>query len=258
MADTEQVFAGFCQPCHGAAGEGLELGARPAAVPALASHLWRAYTHRDIMRHAIEEGRAGSLMEAFHSDQPDHDAILTQDEVDGLVDLLANGGLVAEPDPLAMTRVVPPSCVLCHFERGDYLEERGDDERLAFLTDHPWQWEVQDWLEDEGFAVASCDEDGVDEDGNPVAVHAGEALYTGLCVHCHEDPELGPAGYTPSAPNLRGCMQRPHFDAGYLLASITIGRPDAPATKWRHQGVTGGEYTPDQLVCLVRWLEDNP
>ncbi len=251
-----KTYHWFCEPCHANDGSGRERGRAPGAVPALASPLWLTYTSEDFVRHTIAEGRDGSLMEAFRSE--DGQPIITEDELDALVDHVLTANLVWEPDQQTYDRVAAASCEACHTERSDYLEGRDDAARAAYLAEHPWRWSVDDWLADEGLVIDSCEVQDQDEEGQVVLVHAGEQLYEDLCVHCHEDPERGPLGDEPSAPALRGFFEHEHHDAGYLLASVVIGRPDAPPTKWRHQGVTAGEYTPQQLACLARWLEDTP
>jgi mono/diheme cytochrome c family protein len=251
-----EVFTWLCQPCHGDDGSGRERGRPPGAVPALGSELWLAYTDPELIRHVIEQGRDGSLMEGFHA--ATGAPILTAAEVDALVDHLRDGVLVQQPDRESYQRVAAGSCEACHPLRDDYLADRDDDQRAAFLAEHPWRWSLEDWLADEGLTLDSCDVKVEDEQGQPMVVHAGEQLYDDLCVHCHQDPQRAPPGEEPSAPMLRGWFEREHHDAGMLLASVVIGRPDAPPTKWRHQGVTTGEYTPTQLACLARWLEANP
>jgi mono/diheme cytochrome c family protein len=253
---TGEVFAWTCQPCHGDDGAGRERGRAPGAVPALGSELWLAYADPELLRHVIEEGRDGSLMEGFRS--AEGSPILTKGEVDDLVDHLRDAVLVQQPDTATYQRIAAGSCEACHPLRDDYLEDRDEAQRAAYLPEHPWRWSLEDWLADEGLVVDSCDVAAEDEEGQPILVHAGEQLYDELCVHCHDDPERTPDDPEPSAPALRGFFDRDHHDAGYLLASVVIGRPDAPPTKWRHQGVTTGEYTPTQLACLARWLEANP
>ena len=250
------AYGWFCQPCHGDDGAGRERGRAPGAVPALGSELWLAYADPELIRYVIEEGRDGSLMEGFHS--AEGSPILTADEVDDLVDHVLDAVLVQQPDQETYVRVAAGSCEACHPLRSDYLEGLDDAQRSAYLAEHPWRWSLEDWLADEGLIIDSCELQSEDEEGQPVLVHAGEQLYGDLCVHCHDDPERTPTDPVPSAPALRGFFDREHHDAGYLLASVVLGRPDAPPTKWRHQGVTAGEYTPTQLACLARWLEANP
>ncbi len=256
LPSTEARYHLLCQPCHGEHLEGRERGRAPGAVPALGSALWRAYTSADMVRHVIREGRPGSLMEGFRPEEGQ--AILGEAELDALVDLVLDGGTLARIVDAEQQRVAAEACSACHPARQDYLEAVEPQDRAAYLSEHPWRWSLEDWLEDEGLAFGSCEEPAEDEHGAPLTVHAGERLYEQLCVHCHDDPERSPPGREPSAPALRGFFEHEHHDAGYLLASVVLGRPDALPHKWRHQGVTAGEYTPTQLACLVRWLEENP
>ncbi len=256
--DAQQVYSWFCSGCHGEHGQGRERGQPPGAIPALASELWLSYLPDDLLLHTIREGRAGSLMEGFCAGEPGRDDILSEQEVQALTELLTGGALLQRPDRERFSLVAHASCSLCHFQRTDYLEGRSEEQRRDFLREHPWSWELQDWLEDEGFEVPSCLEPGVDEEGQTLEFHSGEELYEQLCVHCHQDWERGAPGREPAAPRLRGLLELEHVDAGYLLASVVVGRSDAPATQWRHQGITAGEYSPAQLVCLARWLEENP
>jgi mono/diheme cytochrome c family protein len=253
---SEALYHLLCQPCHGEHMEGRERGRAPGAVPALGSALWRAYASPDMVRHVIQEGRPGSLMEGFRPREGQ--AILREAELDALVDLALDGGDLVQSRPGELERIARDSCIACHPLREDYLEAVPPEDRSAYLPEHPWRWSLEDWLEDEGLRVDSCDELAEAEDGAPVTVHAGERLYDQLCVHCHDDGERSPQRREASAPALRGFFEREHHDAGYLLASVVVGRADAPPIKWRHQGVTAGEYTPTQLACLARWLEKNP
>jgi len=256
QACVGETYSWFCQPCHAEDGGGLERGRAPGSIPALASELWLSYTSPELIRHTIEQGRGGSLMEGFRPSEGT--SILTEQEIDAIVDHIRDAGLVQQPDTETYARVATGSCEACHPLRTDYLEGRDDAQRAAFLIEHPWRWSLEDWLADEGLDIDRCDVDAEDDEGLPIVVHTGEQLYDDLCVHCHEDPQRGPAGDEPSAPALRGFFEQEHHDAGYLLASVVIGRPDAPVGKWRHQGITAGEYTPTQLACLARWLEANP
>lgn len=255
-----ETYSWYCQPCHADHGGGLERGRAPGATPGLASELWLAYTSPELIRVTIEQGRDGSLMEGFRSDEGA--PILTELELDAIVDHIRDASLVQQPDLETYQRVAAGSCEACHPMRADYLAGRDPSQRAAYLGEHPWRWSLDEWLADEGLVLETCEVEAEDADGQPIVVHAGEQLYDDLCVHCHEDPTRGPAGDEPSAPALRGLFAHErsseHFDAGYLLASVVIGRPDAPQGKWRHQGITAGEYTPVQLACLARWLEDNP
>ncbi len=250
-----ELFGWFCAPCHGDDGAGLERGRAPGAVPALGSQLWIATASPELVRHVLEEGRPGSLMEGFAP--AEGDAILTEAEVDALVELILDGVLVQQPDHASYARVAAGSCETCHPLRSDYLEG-GEAERAAFLAEHPWRWSLEDWLVDEGLVVDSCDETIEGEEVLLLIVHAGERLYTQLCLHCHDDPQRRPPDAEPSAPGLRGWFERPHHDAGALLASLVLGRSDAPPVKARHHGITAAEYSPTQLACLARWLEENP
>jgi len=256
QACVGETYSWFCQPCHAEDSGGLERGRPPGAIPALASELWLSYTSPELIRHTIERGRGGSLMEGFRPSEGT--PILTERELDAIVDHIRDAGLVQQPDAETYARVATGSCEACHPLRMDYLEGRDVELPSSLLADHPWRWSLEDWLADEGLDIDSCDVDAEDDEGQTIVVHAGEQLYDDLCVHCHEDPERGPRSDEPSAPALRGFFERPHHDAGYLLASVVLGRPDAPPGKWRHQGITAGEYTPTQLACLARWLEANP
>ena len=256
LGGPEETFAWFCAPCHGGEGQGRERGTAPGAVPALDSALWRATVPRELLRQTLRQGRPGSQMEGFRAEGAE--PILSEPEIDALLDRLEAGELGGEPDPAIRDEVAATSCPLCHFRREDYVAGRGDAARAAFLTEHPWRWTLQDWLDDEGFAPGDCQAEVEDEEGQRRRVHAGEHLYATLCVQCHEDAERAPAGQEPSAPALRGCLERPHFDAGYLLAAAVLGRADAAPVKWRHQGIRQEEYTPRQLACLARWLEEHP
>ena len=251
-----ETYLWFCQPCHGDDGGGRERGRAPGAVPALASELWLSYADPALIRQVVTQGRDGSLMEGFRSEGGA--PILTEQELDGLVEHIHDAGLVQQSDIESYQRVAAASCEACHPLRSDYLEGRDETQRAALLVEHPWRWSLEHWLEDEGLAIDRCEVDAEGPEGERIVVHAGEQLYDDLCVHCHEDPERGPVGDEPSAPALRGFLDREHHDAGYLLASVVIGRPDAPPGKWRHQGITAGEYTPTQLACLARWLQENP
>jgi mono/diheme cytochrome c family protein len=251
-----EIYGWFCMPCHGDGGGGLERGRPPGAVPALASALWLAHTSPEMVRHIIARGRPGSLMEGFLGDEGE--PILTEGELEDLVDHILTGGLVQRPDRESFRRVASGSCETCHPLRSDYLDGRGPAERAAFLQDHPWRWSLEDWIADEGLEIDACEQQIQDGEGALTTVHTGEQLYLDLCIHCHHDPAHLPADREPSAPRLRGWFQREHHDAGALLASLVLGRPDAPPVKWRHQGITAGEYTPTQLACISRWLEDNP
>lgn len=250
------VFARFCSPCHGAEGEGRERGRPPGAVPALASPLWLTYAPPDLVRHAVREGRDGSQMEGFRAEGAA--PILTDGEVEAVLDLVLGGRLDPTPDAVERDRVAAGACATCHPLRADHLAGRGDAGRAAYQVEHPWRWTLADWEADEGFAHGDCAEDLALKDGTHARVHAGERLYGTLCVGCHEDPKRAPAAQEPSAPALRGALRRPHFDAGYLLASVVLGRSDAAPVKWRHQGVLAAEYTPRRLACLAAWLEEQP
>lgn len=255
-ADGEALYAWFCRPCHGQDGQGLERGSRPGAVPALASPLWRTYVPPDLLRATLRKGRDGALMEGFLAEGAA--PILEEAEVDTLLEHIASDALPGDLDEGSYERVAAGSCATCHALREDYLAGRSEPDKVAFLAEHPWRWALADWLDDEGLELGDCSEEALDEEGRPQRVDAGERLYTGLCVHCHDDNAEAPVGQAPAAPSLRGALAREHFDAGYLLAGAVLGRADAPPTKWRHQGITAGEYTPVQLGCLVRWLEANP
>ncbi len=246
--DAERLYATFCGACHGPSGGGRERGRAPGAVPALASTLWLSYTSEELLRQVLSQGRPGSLMEGFASDEPGREPILEPAELDALLELLHSGALAPQPGAASEA---PGSCELCHFQRSEYLDL---PDPLA-LSEHPWTWDLDAWLQDEGFETGDCQ---LPADGEAAATHSGEQLYTSLCVHCHEDSQLGPVGNEPAAPVLRGALQREHFDAAYLLGSVVIGRPDAAPIKWRHQGITAGEYGAQQLACLVSWLEANP
>ncbi|MFH1468490.1 MAG: c-type cytochrome [Pseudomonadota bacterium] len=254
--DGAALYTWFCGPCHGEDGEGLERGRRPGAVPALASPLWLAYAPPELLRATLEGGRDGALMEGFRAEGAV--PILSEAEVDALLEHIDSGALVTERDAATYARVAAGSCATCHTLREDYLAGRSEAEQVAILAEHPWRWGLDDWLDDEGLDLGDCGEDVEDAEGQRMRVDAGEHLYTGLCVHCHDDPAEAPPGQAPAAPSLRGALTRQHFDAGYLLAGAVMGRADAPPTKWRHQGITEGEYTAVQLACLARWLEANP
>jgi mono/diheme cytochrome c family protein len=225
-------------------------------VPALASPLWLAYVPPALVRATVRQGREGSQMEGFASD--DAEPILQGAEVDAVLDVVLTGGLAAEADPATRARVAAGSCEACHPRRGDYVDGRDESARAAFLSDHPWRWSLADWLTDEGLALGDCAEEVEREDGSRARVHGGERLYGALCVGCHEDPERAPPGQEPAAPALRGVLRREHFDVGYLLAGLILGRADAAPVKWRHQGITRAEYTAEQLACVARWLEETP
>lgn len=246
--DGPDTWTRVCAGCHGTWGEGQDAGSRPGPVPAVGSLLWTRYVDPRLVRATVEQGRSGTFMGGFRP--VEGEPVLPEAAVEAVVDLLLRGDLVSGNGARVgeatrtMDAVATGTCGACH----DPSDPRGDvavEQRRAVFDRHPWRFTLPP------ADPAACGPP--DGSGAPAGepAHAGEALYRSLCVECHADADRDPAA---PAPSLRDLARRPYVDHGYLAASLVLGRPDAPPTRWRHQGVLAGAYGPRDVSCVVRWL----
>jgi cytochrome c2 len=250
FADGEQLYTAFCSGCHEADGGGRELGLLPGPIPTLGSRLFATYAARDYLISIICEGRPGTLMEGFSKggcaeSALDKEAILSASEVDKLADYLLDRGSWCDDEAYGIAAAA--SCEVCHFERNEYHEALSDTERVDLFREHPWRFDLERFMADEGFSMPDC----VGEQQ-----HRGEELHDTVCSHCHEQARADAA--PASAPDLWGFAERPEFDDSFFLMNVIVGRGDAPPSKWRHQGILNYEYDMRDLVCLMQHLREVP